>query len=65
MKIKYPEVKVDLPYGDNAFALLGKVTVALKDAGVSKDERDAFYAEATAGDYDELTATCEKWVTCS
>jgi hypothetical protein len=62
--IKYPAVEVNLPYGDNAFALLGVVQRGMKDAGISKDECNAFFAEATAGDYDELTATCERWVTC-
>ena len=64
MDIKYPKVEVDLPYGDNAFALLAAVQKGLKKVGVSIEEQKAFFAEAMAGDYAELTATCESWVTC-
>jgi len=62
--IKYPKVKVNLPYGDNAFALLAAVRRGLINAGISKEECDTFFAEATAGNYEELTATCERWVSC-
>ena len=47
----------------NAFAVMGKVTRALTQAGVGKAERDAFLAEAMSGDYDELLATAMRWVT--
>ena len=63
---KYPEVRVQLTGEDgNAFMILGAVTNALKRAGVDKAERDAFYAEATAGDYDHLLRTAMKWVAVS
>ena len=55
---KYPEVNVQLVGEDgNAFAILGRVTEAMRQAGLSKDERDAFTAEATSGDYDHLLRT--------
>jgi len=61
--IRYPEVAVELVGSDgNAFAILGAVGKALRRAGVSKEERDAFFAEATAGDYDHLLATAMRWV---
>lgn len=61
--IKYPNIEVQLSGTDgNAFAILGKVRGALKDAGVSREEQDAFYAEATSGDYDALLATAVRWV---
>jgi hypothetical protein len=41
----------------NAFAVLGAATKALLEAGWTQDERDAFLAEATSGDYDHLLAT--------
>jgi hypothetical protein len=41
----------------NAFAALGQVMRALREAGWSQDERDAFRAEATSGDYDHLLQT--------
>ena len=60
---KYPEVTVELTGTDgNAFSVLARVSNALKRAGVDKAERDAFYAEATAGDYDALLRTAMRWV---
>jgi hypothetical protein len=63
---KYPNVKITLgdldgPDG-NAFMILGKVTGALKKAGVPKDEVDAFLKDATSGKYDHLLATAFAWV---
>ncbi len=63
---KYPHVRVKLTGRDgNAFAVLGAVSSALRRAGVAKEERDAFFAEATAGDYDHLLATAMRWVDVS
>ena len=63
MSVKYPEVTVELSGTDgNAFSILARVSGALKRAGVDSKERDAFYAEATAGDYDALLRTAMKWV---
>lgn len=60
---KYPEIVVQLIGEDgNAFGVLGLVTRALREAGVPKEERDAFMREATGGDYDGLLGTCMKWV---
>lgn len=58
--IRHPEVQVQLTGTDgNAFAVLGQVAKALRKAGIDPTE---FMAEATAGDYDHLLATCMKWV---
>ena len=63
-KPKYPDVRVKLTGTDgNAFAVLGRVTSALRRAAVPKEDRDAFMAEATSGDYDNLLCTCCRWVT--
>ena len=63
MSVKYPEIEVALLGNDgNAFAILGAVSSAMKRASVPQAERDAFYAEATAGDYDELLRTVMRWV---
>ena len=60
---KYPDITVQLVGEDgNAFAVLGKVSRALRQAGVSPAERDAFTQEATAGDYDHLLQTIMRWV---
>tara|TARA_Y100000310_G_C20355380_1_gene656392 strand:+ start:519 stop:734 length:216 start_codon:yes stop_codon:yes gene_type:complete len=61
--IKYPEIEVELVGTDgNAFALIGKVQKALKEAEVSKEELDEFFNEATSGDYNHLLQTCMAWV---
>lgn len=63
MAVKFPEVTVQLVGEDgNAFAILGRVTRALKRAG-HRDEVDAFMDEATAGNYDQLLQTVMRWVT--
>ena len=60
---KYPAVHVTLTgRAGKAYALLGAVSAALKRAGISKAQRDAFLAEATAGDYDHLLQTAIRWV---
>lgn len=62
--IKYPEIEVQLSGQDgNAFAILGRMSKALKRGGVSPDEVKQFMEEAMSGDYDNLLATCAKWVT--
>ena len=63
MDAKYPEITVGLIGGDgNALSILGRVNLALIEAGVDKAARDEFYAEATAGDYDALLQTVARWV---
>jgi hypothetical protein len=63
MKPKYPDITVELVGSDgNAFAIMGKVIKALRDNDISKEERDLFKTEATSGDYNNLLATCMKWV---
>lgn len=65
-EVKYPDVEVQLVGQDgNAFAIMGRVAGALKSAGVSKEEIDAYYAESTSGDYDHLLQTAVKWVSVS
>ena len=60
---RYPEVQVQLSGQDgNAFAILGRTTAALRAAGVPPEEIDAFFAEATSGDYDHLLQTTMAWV---
>jgi len=59
----YPEVVADLIGQDgNAFAVLGRVQRALRDAGVGEDRIAAFVEEATSGDYDHLLGTVVRWV---
>lgn len=59
---KHPEVEVDLTDLDgNAFTILGRIMRALRRAGYA-DEIPEFMGQATAGDYDALLATVQKWV---
>ena len=55
-----PTVK---PIGEdgNAFNILGRVKRALVKAGM-QEEAKAFMEEATAGDYNHLLATVQKYV---
>ena len=63
-EVKYPEIEVDLVGQDgNAFVVLGTVSRAMRRAGVSSEEINSFYDEATSGDYDHLLSTCMEWVT--
>ena len=60
---KFPQVTVQLTGSDgNAFAILGRVQAALRRAKVSGQDRAAFMKEATGGDYNDLLATCMRWV---
>lgn len=62
-EVKYPDVKVQLVGRDgNAFVILGAVRRALKSHGVKQQEIEAFSDEATSGNYDQLLATCARWV---
>lgn len=63
---RYPDVEVELTGQDgNGFFIVGRVQRALRAAGVSQEERDAYTAEATAGNYDELIQTTMRWVSVS
>ncbi len=65
MVIKYPEVHVRLVGQDgNAFNILGLCRRAAKKARVPDADITAFFNEASAGDYDHLLATCQKWFDC-
>lgn len=46
----------------NAYAILGATSKALQRAGYTQEERDQYYNEATADDYDHLLQTTMKWV---
>ena len=63
MNVKYPEIKVKMVGEDgNAFAILGRVTKALRNARVPLEERKKFQAEATKTDYNNVLQTVMRWV---
>lgn len=57
------DVSVDLIGEDgNAFAIIGRVTKALKGAGVDKEGVEAFTTKAMSGDYNHLLRVCMETV---
>ena len=60
---RYPEVKVAMVGEDgNAFAVMGRVTQAMRRAGLDKMVSDEYMREAMSGNYDALLATTMRWV---
>lgn len=60
---RYPEAVAQLSGEDgNAFMIIGRVRTALRRAGASADELEAFQSEAMSGDYDNVLQTAMKWV---
>ena len=60
---KYGNISVDLSRQDgNAFAVMAKVSGALRKGGASDNEIERYLAESTGGDYDNLLRTAMKWV---
>lgn len=60
---KHPEISVQLTGRDgNAFFILGRIRDAMRRGGVPDTEIEQFTEEATGSDYDNLLATCMKWV---
>ena len=63
--MKYPHIIVQLVgMNGNAFNVLGICRQAAQAKGVPAEEISAFMTEATAGDYNHLLATCQKWFNC-
>lgn len=65
-RVRYPHIHVPLSNQDgNAFFIIGRVTVALRRGGVSREEIDKFRQSATSGNYDNLLAVVMEWVEVS
>lgn len=57
------DVKVQLSGNDgNAFAIMGAVKKALKQAGATREELDEYLKDSMSGDYDNLLRVAAKWV---
>lgn len=66
MTPKYDNVTVTLAGQDgNAFAVMAKVSSALRKEGVSEDDVQQYISESMSGDYDHLIVTAMKWVNVS
>lgn len=62
MQPRYPEISIKLVGEDgNAFAILGKCRAVMPAHGLSPEEIDAFFAEASSGDYNHLLQVCLRW----
>ena len=59
---KKPVVKLTGTDG-NAFAIMGKVSSALRRAGYTAEEVEQYQTEAMSGDYDHLLRVSMDWVT--
>jgi len=58
MEPKFPHVEVELVGQDgNAFAILGNVQRAMRQADIDKADIDKLMAEAMSGDYNHLLQT--------
>jgi len=56
-------VEVQLTGEDgNAFAIMASVKKALRQAGATKEDIEAYLAESMSGDYDNLLRTAMKYV---
>jgi len=63
MTIPKYDVKVKLVGTDgNAFAIMGKVKRALKDAGATDEEVTQYLNDSQSGDYNNLLQVACKWV---
>jgi hypothetical protein len=49
----------------NAYAIMGTVAAALREAGASKEEIDEYTEQSMSGDYDNLLRTATEWVNVS
>jgi len=66
MTIPKYNVKVKLVGTDgNAFAIMGKVKRALRDAGATDEEVTQYLNDSQAGDYNNLLQVACKWVNVS
>lgn len=64
MQPKYPDVEVQLTGEDgNAFAIISRVSKAMRRAGLGKQVIDAYQHESTSGNYDNVLQTAMRYVT--
>jgi hypothetical protein len=56
-------IEVQLTDNDgNAFAIMGQVSRALRNAGATPDEIKQYQSESMSGDYDNLLRVAMEWV---
>lgn len=57
-----PRVPFAIPYGENAFLILGGFRRAAKRAGWSDADISTVVGQATSGDYDNLVKTIKEFI---
>jgi hypothetical protein len=63
---RYPAVEVRLTDQDgNALAIISRTVLALRAAGVPREETNRYVDEAISDDYDNVLATTSRWVVVS
>lgn len=63
---KFENVTVELSSQDgNAFAIMAKVSGALRKGGAPESDVEKYIAESMEGDYDDLLMTAQRWVNVS
>lgn len=61
--ILYPTIRVRLSGTDgNAFAIMGRVSAALRKHKIPEERISEFVKECKSGDYEHLLQTCCEWV---
>lgn len=60
---KYPHIKVHVNGDRSGFTLVSRALHQMRKAGVSKAERDAFYAEACEPYFDVAIKVVKRYVT--
>lgn len=62
-EVKYPDITVQLVGQDgNAFAIIGRISQALRRAKVPQEIVKEFQTEAMSGNYDHVLQTAMRWV---
>lgn len=65
MEPKFPQVHVNLIGEDgNAFFIIGRVGKAMREAGIDKEDIDAYREDAMSGDYGHVLRTTMATVDC-
>ena len=66
MEPKFPNAHVQLVGQDgNAFFIIGRARKALRNAGASADDIEAFCEDAMSGNYDHVLRTVMEWCATS
>lgn len=61
--VRFPNATVQLSGEDgNAFAIMGRVSAALRKAGATTADVKEYMDESMSGDYDHLLQTAMRWV---